>query len=288
MKKLIINISIIIMLCIKLSGQYLYEYDPTSLATPKGITVNALVFDEENYDDFDANWIAYWDDYWIDDWDAELIEHSTKYYNCHGYAWHNIEGHMSQGQLRWINDVNEYGQPIYNVTKYYSGSQKSYTQTTTYIENLKVSYFPRDHSAITTENTNYYISKWAWGPLVEHNKAQCPFYENAQIKYYKIYPQISGSSSILCSGSPRSFISDINNMPLAAKSWSKSSNLSKIYQGDFVYVTIPIPGASGNAWIKMNIVLIAFGIQSLHFHSGTGSAECLEAVDLYHKQNKKN
>ena len=71
-------------------GQYI-EADVT---TPTNVSVDASRFDEDNYDDFDASEIAYYNWWWTYGYNCRIIANSTNYYNCHGYAWHNIEGRM--------------------------------------------------------------------------------------------------------------------------------------------------------------------------------------------------
>ena len=173
----------IILFCITIcvNAQYSYEYQATTVITPTGVSVDALQFMYWIYNDFTPSEQASEDYQWTNNYNCEIINSSTKYYNCHGYAWHNIEGNMDQDKLRWINNVDYNGNPTYNVNKYYSSiysdGKPSYRETTINNKaNLKVSYFPRDHSAITTSDPQKLISKWAWGPLVQHTVSQCPFY----------------------------------------------------------------------------------------------------------------
>lgn len=137
---------------------YDYKYQTTTVKTPTGLNVDAQKFKYWVYNDFNANEIAIENHNLTVGYNCEIIENSTKYYNCHEYVWHNIEGNMSQTDLRWINNIDSNSNPTYNVQKYYSssysGGNPSYKEVSTNNRaNLKVSYFPRDHSALTTSNS---------------------------------------------------------------------------------------------------------------------------------------
>ena len=230
-------------------GQYI-EADVT---TPTNVSVDASRFDEDNYDDFDASEIAYYNWWWTYGYNCRIIANSTNYYNCHGYAWHNIEGRMGQSDLRWINDIDYGGNPIYNVTKYYTGINKSYTETQTVTNHLRVSYFPRDHSAVTTEDQDSVISKWAYGPLVKHKLAQCPFYNNSEIKYYKLWQKINGTFTTFCESSERTFSSNIS-IPGSTYTWTKDNNLLDYVSGaSTTNYRVEALSGSGKAWLRLQI-----------------------------------
>ncbi|OGS40252.1 MAG: hypothetical protein A3K77_03805 [Euryarchaeota archaeon RBG_13_31_8] len=226
------------------------QYQSTTVQTPRGVNVDALRFVGE---DFDSDEIEYWNDWWTNGYNCRILANSTNYYNCHGYAWHNIEGHMSQSELRWINDVDEYGNPIYNVTKYYSGSNPSYIQSTN-VNHRKVSYYPRDHSALTTENQDSLISKWAYGPLVKHTPQQCPFYPNSQIKYYRLDPYVTGSSDELCANQERTYTSN-TTISGSTYSWTRNTSFLDYVsgQGTTNYRVKAKSGVKGNAWVRLQI-----------------------------------
>ncbi len=239
MKKFIILYYLTIFWLVPTLGQY----QPTTVQTPTGVSVDALIFTGT---DFDADDIDTWNWYWTYGYNCRILENSTQRYNCHGYAWYDIEGRMGQSDLRWINDVDDYGSPIYNVPKYYTGVNKSYTETQTVTNHLRVSYYPRDHSAVTTQDQDSVISKWAWGPLVKHTLAQCPFYDDAVIKYYRLYPVITGSTEIMCSGQ-RTFSSNLA-IPSSTYSWSKSAGLNYVSGAGTTSYTISA-GGSGDQWV---------------------------------------
>lgn len=137
-------------------------YINTTVTTPTGESVDALQFNSSEYEDFDVDEIAYYNYNLTVGYNCRILANSTKYYNCHAYAWYNVEGRMSQSEYRWINDVDVNANPIYNVTKYYTSTNKSYTEVGTNSNHLRVSYFPRDHSAVTTVDQDSVISKWAY------------------------------------------------------------------------------------------------------------------------------
>lgn len=161
-----IIVALIFLLSFTAKAQYAYEYQNTTVTTPTGVPVNALQFKYWVYNDFTSEEQALEDYQMTHNYNCEVISSSTKYYNCHGYAWHNVEGNMEQDKLRWIDDIDYNSNPTYNVHRYYStvhsNGKPSYREAFTNNKaNLKVSYFPRDHSAITTSNPEYLISKWA-------------------------------------------------------------------------------------------------------------------------------
>lgn len=178
--------NLIFLLSFTAKAQYAYEYQNTTVTTPTGVPVNALQFKYWVYNDFTSEEQALEDYQMTHNYNCEVISSSTKYYNCHGYAWHNVEGNMEQDKLRWIDDIDYNSNPTYNVHRYYStvhsNGKPSYREAFTNNKaNLKVSYFPRDHSAITTSNPEYLISKWAWGLWLNMQFLNVPF-----IKMHKL------------------------------------------------------------------------------------------------------
>ena len=246
MSKLIFTQIILILVVMSSFGQY----QSTTVQTPRGITVNALRFTGTDFDEDD---IEYWNNSATNTYNCRILANSTNYYNCHGYAWYNIEGHMSQSEQRWLNDVDANGDPIYNVTKYYSGSNPSYTQVYTYTNHLKVSYFPKDHSAISTDSDSL-ISKWGWGPLVKHLPAQCPWYSGSQIKYYKLDFGFSGSTSLICAGQQRTFTSN-SIIPGSTYSWTKDNNRLNYVSGSgtYQYIIQAKSNVNDTAWVDLQM-----------------------------------
>jgi hypothetical protein len=236
MKTKNVSLTIIVLLCsIYMSFGQGY-YLPTTIKTPRNISISA----QEFYgNDFNAIEKAYWDHEWTKNFNVEILESSTNYYNCHSHAWHIIDG----GSIVWINDIDVDKNPIYNVTKYYSGTNATYTQTSSNNrEGIKVSYFPKDHSAVTTANPQVFISKWAYGPLVRHQYNQCPYFSGSSIKYYHI-PIIG--DDLLCNTKSYS----THNISGAYYSWS-GNKASFSGSGSTVNAT---KTSDGSGWIKVNI-----------------------------------
>ena len=119
---------------------------------------------------------------------ATFLAPSTGKYNCHGYAW---LGNQS-GQYYWLGDPKDFWEDY------------SYIPTSV-SEAVKISYTGGDHSAIrSTYNPNKYISKWAAGPLMEHDPWEIPdeFYNSSTVlTYYKPNPSpITGPDEVSTSG----------------------------------------------------------------------------------------
>lgn len=102
----------------------------------------------------------------------QVFDSGTNSYNCHGYAWHVKEG----GNNVWINNM---GTETNNLDTYWQ--DKSYTEILCQlnIDNVKVfygsTYSGNDHSAITTSDSNIFISKMGCGCLVSHYKNSSPY-----------------------------------------------------------------------------------------------------------------
>lgn len=124
MKKIIITITLFV-LSVIVKGQWA-EYKSTTLNTPTGVSIDAFIFDDENNEDFDEEEVIAQNDDWTEGYNCEILADATKYYNCHGYAWHNIEGNMAQEDLRQIVDRDPYGGHLYIVEKYFTGDDPAY------------------------------------------------------------------------------------------------------------------------------------------------------------------
>jgi hypothetical protein len=125
---------------------------------------------------------------------AELIEDPSFKYNCHGYALHMMspDNSYSSGDMVWIgkDSVPEGEDPYWN--------DGSYIQVTQETHPAKVSWVSVDHSAITTDQSGWVISKWGSGPRVKH-KWDKSINGGGTIKYYVNKLEISGPSEIPCS-----------------------------------------------------------------------------------------
>jgi len=124
--------------------------------------------DTYDTDEISSDWKNYWDNQ-FSHFFTVIYEYSTGEYNCHGYAWH-----MS------VVDMNEKVWIGYN----YAGSEEiyfeepppgdgSYDEMPSVSNATHVSY-SGDHSARTTSNSNYYVSKFGYGPRGKHHKDSVP------------------------------------------------------------------------------------------------------------------
>ena len=135
----------------------------------------------------------YYDDYYSSRYpNAEMIIlydglSSTRKFNCHGYAWLRIE----QGIDRWIgydwDDIGMY--PDTYIT------DSSYTEVPSETFPGKVfwgtpgdPYRSGDHTAITTEQPGWFISKWNQYPLFKHRWNDSPY--GTDFKYYVKCPSV--------------------------------------------------------------------------------------------------
>ena len=96
----------------------------------------------------------------------------TSTYNCHGYAWHIVDNNTPTGNY-WINRSVTDSSPEDNLERYWTNDY--YQEVFTESEAEKIYYSSADHSAIKSSTPGYYISKWAYGPLVTHTPSNCPF-----------------------------------------------------------------------------------------------------------------
>ncbi|RXF70152.1 hypothetical protein EKH83_09740 [Arcticibacter tournemirensis] len=100
---------------------------------------------------------------------------STRRFNCHGYAWYMSELADPLSSPRWIGTTSTQ-EDIYM-------TDGSYTQTSGERYPGKVSYASDDHSAITTNQPGWFISKWGQAILCRHRWDDTPYNESS-LKYY--------------------------------------------------------------------------------------------------------
>lgn len=187
----------------------IYAQTPVTEYTPKGSTVNAYITPEMSTSDR-----SYWDAYWASSGRTYLYYFGGSYsssnrFNCHGYAWHMVEG----GQPRWIGYTTTTDEDIYM-------TDGSYIKVCNEIYPGKVSWVGGDHSAITTSTPGIWISKWNKWPLIQHSKFDTPFGNN--FAYYAS-TKITGDLSPLCGGTR---VLSVQNIPGATYSWTKSANIT--------------------------------------------------------------
>ena len=162
-------------------------------------------------------------------------ENGTRTYNCHGYAWNLKEG----GNKVWINNLcHEAG----NLNQYWNDNSYLLLNKNPHKPNMKVfygsTYQSDDHSAITTENPNYFISKMGAGVLATHLWNNSP-YDHSDLKYY-------ARSFIVCSGTPQTITA--GNWP-SGYYWDKSSNLT--LTSTSTDTTTVKANSSGAGWVKI-------------------------------------
>ena len=119
---------------------------------------------------------------------------STRKFNCHGYAWLRVE----QGIDRWIgtgwsNDIYEPEWIYVTDGSYINVSQETFPG--------KVFWASGDHTAITTEQQGWFISKWNEYPLLKHRWNDSP-YGTTNLKYYVKNCSVSGNQTVNFTNQP--------------------------------------------------------------------------------------
>lgn len=228
----------------------------SNVTTPKNSAVVAFITPEDNASTraaYDANYatanrilINYFNDGYS----------SSGRFNCHGYAWHMIEG----GSPRWIGYYVTTDEDIYM-------TDGSYIQVCNETFPGKISWANGDHSAITTSTPGRVTSKWNRFPLMTHNLSDNPF--GTVYKYY-FSTKISGSTSPLCSGT-RTF--SVQNVSGVTYSWTYSSSLSVIGSVNTSQITVQRNGSSvAAAWVSVEISTSCSAspiINTLNFNAGS-------------------
>lgn len=178
---------------------------PSNVCTPKGSNVAAWIISSEYTDTLKY----YWDTYYTNAYpDAQFIKTNGRYsttqkFNCHSYAWHVSDG----GSNRWIGYFQG------NTDEHIYWGDGSYIEISGYVPYPgKVSYASDDHSAITTSETGWFISKWGDKVLIKHRWNDCP-YNSSSLKYYKLNFSISGSS-LLCTNNETYTLSNTPGGPI--------------------------------------------------------------------------
>ncbi|HPM02836.1 MAG TPA: T9SS type A sorting domain-containing protein [Candidatus Cloacimonadota bacterium] len=283
-KKRIINISLLFVLILtqnKIFSQLVepdtIEYDYYEwvyIKTPKGDSLEATVWYGEP-----PEWKAYWTEYGdsivdLHNWTScTRLDSGTTEYNCHAFAWYVSEG----GNDVWINPKTESEGPSGvstnpNLEKMISDSSyKRVTEIEDYNQfGVKIVYqFPYndyEHSAISTNDTAYVISKWAKYGLYKHYKHECEYYYSsddvspdttyyAEYRYYILNPKMTEESiSILCNNVQRTFSTDITDMPGAEFTWDTGDYITTIDGGGIDDYFIKVKGA-GNGDTHVNLEL---------------------------------
>jgi hypothetical protein len=215
-KQLLISISIIVILCTNSYSQYWdweTRYTPTGEEILGGVLDTTYELSTMQKEDLKDQWLDYYDNR------ITFLSEATRKYNCHGYAWHMTEGTDT------VYIYTPYDDDYWTAGTY----DASYKQVPSYT-NAKVSFSDSDHSAIRTGVSNVYISKWGNAPKFQHNINDCP-YTNTNLKYYKLDPKMTGSTSVLCYNVQRTFETNITHMTDATLTWTKSGPLTYVSGG---------------------------------------------------------
>ena len=226
-------------------------YNSGTRKTPKNSTINVCVWNGSNADISISTSNAIKNaalDYWGDDPKFECIGNATSKYNCHAYAWHISEG----GDQVWINTPND--------DKYWNDG--SYVETTNESEAIKVSYGDCntcativcwdpynlkfysctrcgslcDHSAITTTDNGYFISKWGAFPLFKHHKNDMPYLiQPGGLRYFKrcednYSGQLSSNIQSVCNVLLTN-VTIQNNVNIEFKDWIKINGTFNVPAG---------------------------------------------------------
>lgn len=167
MKTIKFCVFIYFILSIDLYSQY--------VQTPLGNNVVATTPTEGSSEDREEA-----DDYYIsrhpdaEPQDTYGLWYSTYRFNCHGYAWYMTTPAGDElDDPKWINNEALYM------------TDGSYKEVASEVFPGWVSWSTGDHTARTTTTTGVYLSKWAHGPLMEHDWDDSPF-GTSNLKYYKL------------------------------------------------------------------------------------------------------
>jgi len=161
---------------------------------------------------------------------------STRKFNCHGYAWLKVE----QGIDRWIG--TGWAQDITDPEQIYM-TDGSYTQVSQAAYPGKVSWASGDHSAVTTNQQDIFISKWNEYPLMRHAWNYSP-YGTTNLKYYISAYSITGPDQVCLTGSAFTLV----NSPQATVQWSVTGPFSLSNQTN-TSVTVAKTGASNSTGV---------------------------------------
>ncbi len=245
----------LLMLC---ANSLLTADSSTTIQTPKGTSVAALLLDE-----LSAGELASMNNQATTLYpNAILLASSSRTYNCHAYAWHVSEG----GGHVWLNAPNQYS--------YWNDG--SYGEVAAEAQATKVSYASDDHSAVTTTQAGWFNSKWGKWPLMRHAWNDCP-YDSTQLKYYApslnvIYAPTSPAAN--------------NNIVVAVKTWKGSLvpgaavALTKDGQGVGSQLTANAYPDLGTAKFSFSLTAgtLAISVTKSSYSSYSGTSELVSGI----------
>ncbi|MDR0575813.1 MAG: hypothetical protein LBG96_17630, partial [Tannerella sp.] len=145
----------------------------------------------------------------------DILDDASTQYNCHAYAWHLTEGNTNKV---WINQTMFGGA---NLSKYWDESNGCFVPTTIEANAEKIFYYSGDHSAVKSNISGKYESKWGVLPLIRHSPTSVPSsYQPSNRIYYK-RRYIIGPTMVCTSGATFTAINVSSGY-----TWSHSSNLN--------------------------------------------------------------
>lgn len=216
------------------------EDTQNNVTTPKGSTVIAWIRDEMSASSIaqaEAEVRAIYPN-------AEILEAASRTYNCHGYAWCMSEN----GPTRWIGMSRFTGDDSNTHEDIYM-TDGSYTQVTAGIGPRKVCYYTGDHSAVTSDESGIFISKWGEYPLMRHAPNDC-YYNASDLRYFvkTSLMTINGSNSV--SSSAQTYT--LSYTPAGTINWTVSSNLQIISGQGTPSISVKSNGV-GNGTISVSM-----------------------------------
>lgn len=215
------------------------QYSSVTIYTPKGDEISAEALTDTAYD-YSQTQKDSIKDYWLRRYNYRItfIAEATREYNCHGYAWSVSEG----GDTVVIKTPND---DIY-------WTEESYREISPET-NAKVAFLETaDHSAIRTSQTNILISKWGYVCRFRHHVNDCPYTPKTGLKYYKLDPHMTGSTSALCYNVQRTFDTDITHMPPGTLTWTKGPYITYYSGAGTPHYTVK-GGDNGSSYVKLQI-----------------------------------
>lgn len=232
------------------------QYNWVTRYTPKGHEISAEVLTNPDYDYTQPQKDSI-KAYWLNRYNYRItfMAEATRSYNCHGYAWHVSEG-QDNVVIKTPND-----------DKYWTlGSYKEISPEL----NAKVAFLESaDHSAIRTDQTDILISKWGFACRFRHHINDCPYNPKTGLKYYKLDPHMTGSTSVLCANVERLFHTDITHMPQGTLTWTPGLYITYVSgAGTPDYKVKGVGNGSSNVKLQINTPSGFFWESSIPFWAG--------------------
>lgn len=195
-----------------------------TIYTDLGYPVEGIIYEEMTADEMEEAMNDCTENY-----PHAIVRGSATYdYNCHSYAWYL----QSTDNNVWVNSYDSSGN--FQLSKfwtygYYVGCPEESATHAHYVSD--------DHSAIRIFNnhtlTDKWISKWGYGPLMEHDLFYCPYFF-LDIDYYCKYTtalNIQGQSPVIIN---QEYVYNITN-------YAGTSHLNYEWEVRFMDAPSPTP-----------------------------------------------